>query len=99
VSDLSDLLVALAALIPALGSTFVLIWSTIRTTRKPDQVDEVARSAAETTAAAIVEALADGELSADEADGIVAALRGDNPHDPDHRAGRGRGRRRRGGAR
>lgn len=78
-SDLSDLLLALAAVIPAIGSTFVLVWTTVRHTRRPGHVDEVARTAATSTAAALVEAMADGELSAEEADGIVRALKREQP--------------------
>ncbi len=78
-SELPDLLVALAALVPALASAFVLVWTTVKRSTKPD---DVARSAAESTAAAIAEALADGELTPDEVDTIRRAF------DPGDQGGR-----------
>lgn len=57
---MGDLFIGLAALITALSSGFALIWTTVRSGRKPEKV---AKSAAEESAAAIVDALADGKLT------------------------------------
>lgn len=67
--DLSDLLIAISVLIPALASAFVLVWNTVRGGRK------VAKTAAEETAAAVLEALKDGNLSAEDMDAINRAIR------------------------
>jgi uncharacterized membrane protein len=72
VSGVRDLLIGIAVLVPALGSTFVLVWTTVVRRDKPEQV---ARSAAEETATAIVTALADGELSPEDVAAINKALR------------------------
>lgn len=62
-SELSDLLIGVSVLLGAASSAFALIWTTVRSGRKPEQV---ARSAADEVAAGFLRALADGELSADE---------------------------------
>lgn len=78
-SELSDLLVAIAALVPAVASAFVLVWNTVRNGRKPEQV---AKSAAEETAALVLDALVDGELSAEELDAIRRSRRDQQGGDP-----------------
>jgi hypothetical protein len=72
VSGVSDLLIALSVLVPALGSTFVLVWTNVRKDRRPRQI---AKSAAEEAAAAVLAALADGDLSEQDLDTIQRALR------------------------
>jgi len=66
-----DLFIGLAALVTALSSAFALVWTTVRSGRKPEQV---AKSAAEESAAAVVEALADGQLTPDEVEQIRQVL-------------------------
>jgi predicted transcriptional regulator len=66
-----DLFIGLAALVTALSSGFALIWTTVRSGRKPEQV---AKSAAEESAAAVVEALADGKVSAEEVEQLRQVL-------------------------
>lgn len=68
---MGDFFIGLAALITALSSGFVLIWNTVASGRKPKQV---AKSAAEESAAAVVEALADGQLSPEEVEQIRQVL-------------------------
>jgi uncharacterized membrane protein len=72
VGGLSDLLGAVSVLVPALGSTFVLVWTSVRKDRRPR---EVAKSAAEEAAAAVLAALADGDLSEEDVHAIQRALR------------------------
>ncbi len=68
---MGDLFIGLAALVTALSSGFALIWTTVRSGRKPEQV---AKSAAEESAAAVVEALADNQLTPDEVEKIRRVL-------------------------
>jgi hypothetical protein len=63
VSDLADLLIGIAVLLGAASSAFVLVWNTVRSGHKPGQV---AKSAAEESAAAFLDAIADGDLSPEE---------------------------------
>ena len=68
---MGELFIGLAALVGSLASAFVLVWNTVRGGRRPEQV---AKSAAEESAAAVVEALADGQLTADEIEQIRQVL-------------------------
>lgn len=70
--ELGDLFVGAAALVGALASAFVLVWNTVRAGREPKQV---AKSAAEETATAVLDAVADGELSPEDLEAINDALR------------------------
>jgi hypothetical protein len=72
VGEWGDLLVGAAAFVGALTSAFVLVWNTVRSGREPKQV---AKSAAEETASAVLDAVEDGELSPEDVDAINRALR------------------------
>jgi hypothetical protein len=73
VSELRDLLIAISVAVPALASAFVLVWNTVRGAQSKPQ--QVAKSAAEETAAAIRDALADDDLSEEDVAAIHQALR------------------------
>lgn len=68
---MGDLFIGLAALITALASSFVLVWNTVTSGRKPKQV---AKSAAEESAATVAGAIAKGQLSPEEVEQIRRVL-------------------------
>ncbi|HYQ69070.1 hypothetical protein [Actinophytocola sp.] len=80
-SDLADLITAIAALLGALTSAGVLVWAILRSDRKPERA---AKAAADNAAAAIVEALADGQITPDEVNTIRGTLQ---PPAPDENGG------------
>jgi hypothetical protein len=63
VGELGDLLVGISVLVGSLASAFVLVWNTVRGRDKPEKV---AKSAAEESAAAFLDAIADGDLTPEE---------------------------------
>ena len=69
--DVADLLIAISTVLGSLASAVVLVWTTVRSGRRPEQV---AKQAADETATAVVEALADGQLSKEEVEAIRDAL-------------------------
>lgn len=76
-SEIPDLLVALATLVGALSSAFVLVYTTIRRERGDNR--KAANQAATETAAAVLDAVKDGEITADEIEGIQQTLRREEP--------------------
>ena len=77
-SDIKDLLIGIAILTGSLSSAFVLVWNTVRGTRK-GRNEQVARKAATETAEKILTAVADGEITPDEIDDIQTSLRREEP--------------------
>lgn len=71
-SDLSDLITAIAVLVTASSSAFVLVFNTVRSGGKPEKA---AKSAAEETARKVLDAVADGELSPEEIAEINRTIR------------------------
>lgn len=68
---MGELFIGLAALVGSLASAFVLVWNTVRAGRKPEQA---AKSAAEQAAAALLQAVADGDLSREDIEQFRRAL-------------------------
>ncbi len=76
-SDLSDLLVAIGTLVGSLGGTFVMVWSSVVQPRREQRA--AAKKAASQVASRLLEALADGELSAEELAEIRGSLEEEEP--------------------
>lgn len=74
-SELRDLLIGIGLLVTSLSSAFVLIWNAVRGGRRDETKRAAERSAAE-AAEAVIEALADGEIDADELRDIQKKRRG-----------------------
>lgn len=72
-SDFADLLVAITGLIGTLGGTFALVWNTVVRRREPAK--EAAKQAAVGTAEKLLDAVADGEITAAELDELRRALK------------------------
>jgi len=77
VSDLSDLLVAIGTLVGSLGGTFVMVWTSVVQPRREQRA--AAKKAASQVASRLLEALADGELSAEELAEIRGSLEEEEP--------------------
>ncbi|WP_139794832.1 hypothetical protein [Saccharomonospora piscinae] len=71
-SDVSDLLVAIGTLVSTLAGAFVMVWTSVVQPRREQRA--AAQRAASATAARILEALADGELSPEELEEIRGSL-------------------------
>lgn len=76
-SDLSDLLVAIGTLVGSLGGTFVMVWTSVVQPRREQRA--AAKKAASQVASRLLEALADGELSAEELAEIRGSLEEEEP--------------------
>ena len=76
-SDLSDLLVAIGTLVGSLGGTFVMVWTSVVQPRREQRA--AAKKAASQVASRLLEALADGELSAEELAEIRGSLEEEGP--------------------
>lgn len=76
-SDVSDLLVAISTLLGSLGGTFVMVWSSVVQPRRDQKA--AAKKAAGAVASRLLEALADGELSAEELAEIRGSLEEEGP--------------------
>lgn len=76
-SDLSDLLVAIGTLVGSLGGTFVMVWTSVVQPRREQRA--AAKKAASQVASRLLEALADGELSAEELAEIRGSLDEEEP--------------------
>lgn len=76
-SGLSDLLVAIGTLVGSLGGTFVMVWTSVVQPRREQRA--AAKKAASQVASRLLEALADGELSAEELAEIRGSLDEEEP--------------------
>lgn len=70
--DLADLLVAVSTLVGSLAGAIVLVWTSVVAPRREHKA--AAKKAANTVAARLLEALADGEITRDELEGIRRSL-------------------------
>ena len=68
-NELAALLTAIGGLVTAIGGTFALVWTTVRTSKRERE------SAAPTVAQELADAMRDGDLTADELEGIAKGMR------------------------